>query len=74
MRSPTTTPTPRCADLDVGDHVRLLAPLHAGVFGIVVEIGADLVFVEVRPDVILPFLPVEVEPRDQLRPPEVRYA
>jgi hypothetical protein len=65
---------PRCADLDVGDHVRILAPLHAGVFGVVVEITIDTVLVEVQPDVILPFLPVEVEPRDTLRAVEVRFA
>jgi hypothetical protein len=64
----------RCADLDVGDHVRILAPLHPGAVGVVIEITIDTVLVEVQPDVILPFLPVEIEPRDQLRPPEVRYA
>jgi hypothetical protein len=68
------SPTPRCADLDVGDHVRLCAPLHAGVVGIVVEIGADLVFVEVVDGPILPFLPVEIEPRDTLKAVEARYA
>ena len=65
---------PRCADLEIGDHVRILAPLHPGAVGVVVEFTENSVLVEVAPDVILPFLPVEIEPRDQLRPPEVRYA
>jgi hypothetical protein len=65
---------PKCADLEIGDHVRILAPLHPGAVGVVIELTEHTVLVEVAPDVMLPFLPVEVELRDQLRPPEVRFA
>lgn len=64
---------PKGADLCVDDHVRLCAPLWRGVVGVVAYVGADRVEVLLPDGSVLPFLAAEVEPRDQLKPVEVRY-
>lgn len=63
---------PKAADLHEGDHVRLTSPLWRGMCGVVSFVGCDRVEVELPDGSVIPFLPHEVEPRDQVKPVEVR--
>jgi hypothetical protein len=72
MLSPDRTAV-RGADLAPGDHVRLVSPLWRGVLGVVSYVGAYVVEIELDDGAIVSFLPIEVEPRDQIKPAEARY-